>query len=87
MTWGPAKYPAMPTTLVKVTLVLALCVLALTGCRSGSPPRAQAPDSPDEETDWFCQEEGDTGEWKCIQDDELARDPEQAKRDLRDRSD
>ena len=75
----------MPTTLVKLALMLALSVAALSllaigGCRSGPAPSAQTPNSADDETDWFCQEDGDSGEWYCIQDDELAHNPEQAKR-------
>ena len=75
----------MPTALVKLALMLALSLVALSllaigGCRSGSAANAQAPTSPDDETDWFCQEDGDSGEWHCIQDDELARNPERANR-------
>lgn len=70
----------MPTALVKVTLMLALSAVAMTGCRSGSAAREPAAASPDDETDWFCQEDGDSGEWHCIQDDALARNPENAKR-------
>ena len=66
----------MPTTLVKVALMLALSMVAISGCRSGPTARAQAPTSPDDETDWFCQEDGNSGEWDCIQDDALARDPQ-----------
>lgn len=82
----------MPTTLVKLALMLALSVVALSllatgGCRSGSAPGAQTPNSPDDETDWFCQEDGNSGEWDCIQDDALARNPEMAKRAPTDSSD
>ena len=72
----------MPTTLVKVALMLALSMVAISGCRSGSNASAQAPPtSPDDETDWFCQEDGNSGEWDCIQDDALARDPQKGKTD------
>ena len=77
----------MPTTLVKVALILAFSTLAIAGCRSGSAASAQAPTLPDDETDWFCQEDGDSGEWDCIQDDALARDPENARRTPKDSSD
>lgn len=69
----------MPTTLVKLALMLALSVVAISGCRSGSTASAQAPASPDDETDWFCQEDGNSGEWDCIQDDALARNPERTR--------
>ena len=78
----------MPTTLVKLVLMLALSLVALSllsigGCRSGSTESVEAPMSSDDETDWFCQEDGDSGEWHCIQDDELARNPESAERSSR----
>ena len=65
--------------LVKIALALAFSALALAGCRSGAATGAQSPTLPDDETDWFCQEAGDSGEWECIQDDALARDPEKSK--------
>ncbi len=68
----------MPTAPVKLALMLALSLVALSGCRSGSTASGEAPASSDDETDWFCQEDGDSGEWHCIQDDELARNPEKA---------
>ena len=82
----------MPTTLVKLALILALSVVALSllaigGCRSGSTASAQTPTSPDDETDWFCQEDGNSGEWDCVQDDALARNPEMARRAPEDSSD
>ena len=70
----------MLKALAKVVLLLAVSAAALSGCRAGSAPRAPAQTSADEETDWFCQEDDDSGEWKCIQDDALARNPEEAKR-------
>ena len=70
----------MPTTLVKLALMLALSLVAISGCRSGPTASARAPNSPDDETDWFCQEDGNSGEWDCIQDDALARNPERAGR-------
>ena len=69
----------MPTTLVKVTLMLALAAAALSGCRSGSAATEPTPGSTDEETSWFCQEDGNSGEWYCTQDDELARNPEKTR--------
>ena len=77
----------MPTALVKVALLLALSTVLMTGCRSGSGARAQTPALPDDETDWFCQEDGDSGEWDCIQDDALAQNPEIARRVPTDGSD
>ena len=77
----------MLTTLVKVALMLALSMVAISGCRSGSTASAQAPTSPDDETDWFCQEDGDSSEWDCIQDDALARNPESGSRAPKDSSD
>ena len=65
--------------LVKIALALALSALAIAGCRSGPATSAGSPASPDDETDWFCQEAGDSGEWECIQDDALARDPATSK--------
>ena len=75
----------MPTTPIKFALMLALCLVALSllaigGCRAGSTASVEAAMSSDDETDWFCQEDGDSGEWYCIQDDELARNPEKAER-------
>ena len=70
----------MPTTPVKLAVMLALFLVAVSGCRSGSTASVEAPISSDDETDWFCQEDGDSGEWYCIQDDELARNPEKAER-------
>ncbi|MCY3818063.1 MAG: hypothetical protein OXH52_01685 [Gammaproteobacteria bacterium] len=73
----------MPTTPVKLAVMLALFLVAVSGCRSGSSASVEAPTSSDDETDWFCQEDGDSGEWYCIQDDELARNPEKAERGSR----
>ena len=70
----------MLTTLFKVALMLAFSTLAIAGCRSGSSASAQAPTLPDDETDWFCQEDGESNEWDCIQDDALARNPESGSR-------
>ena len=70
----------MPTTIVKVALMIAVSAVALTGCRSGSATNAPEAATGDDEIDWFCQEDGDSGEWECIQDDALARDPENARR-------
>ena len=78
----------MSTALVKVVLLLALSTVLMTGCRSGSDARAHTPALADgEETDWFCQEDGDSGEWDCIQDDALAHNPESATRVPTDGSD
>ena len=69
----------MLTSLLKVTLLLALSAMAMAGCRSGTAATERVSESPDDETDWFCQEDGDSGEWKCIQDDELARNPDHSR--------
>ena len=74
------RLPAPP---VKIALALAFSALAIAGCRSGPAASAESAASPDDETDWFCQEAGDSGEWECIQDDALARDPEKARQDNR----
>jgi len=70
-----------PAPLVKIALTLAFSALAIAGCRSGPATSAESPASPDDETDWFCQEAGDSGEWECIQDDALARDPQKSRTD------